>query len=238
MEFEGFKPAAFTFFRGLAKNNSKVWFDSRREIYESEVREPMKALVEEMDVRFARFGPEIVGDPRRAIFRINRDIRFSRDKSPYKTHSACWFNHGNATRQVGQEAESGSAGFYFHLEPGTSFLGAGVWMPPRGQLGKIRDALADDPKGFAAVVESPAVKRRYGKLEDESMLTRLPRGYEPGHAAEKWLRYQSFTMGRALTEREVLGKKLPQILEREYKVLLPLVRWLNSALGYKPAARR
>ena len=236
--FQGFKPAALTFFRGLAKNNTKAWFESRREIYEAEVREPMKALVDEMDARFGRFGPEIIGDPRRAIFRINRDIRFSKDKSPYKTHAACWFNHGNATRQVGQEAESGSAGFYFHLEPGTSFLGAGIWMPPRGQLGKIRDALAEDPKGFGAVVEAPAVKRRYGKLEDESMLTRLPRGYEPGHPAERWLRYQSFTMGRAIMEREVLGSKLPQILERDYKALLPLVRWLNSALGYKPAKAR
>jgi len=70
------------------------------------------------------------------------------------------------------------------------------------------------------------------------MLTRLPRGYEPGHPAEKWLRHQSFTMGRALTEREVLGTKLPQILERDYKVLLPLVRWLNLALGYAPAKSR
>jgi uncharacterized protein (TIGR02453 family) len=144
MAFDGFRPAAFTFFRGLAKNNNKAWFESRREIYEVEVREPMKALVEEMDARFGRFGPEIIGDPKRAIFRINRDIRFSRDKSPYKTHSACWFNHGSAGRQVGQEAEGGSAGFYFHLEPGTSFLGGGIWMPPRGQLGKIRDAIAED----------------------------------------------------------------------------------------------
>jgi uncharacterized protein (TIGR02453 family) len=238
MAFQGFMPAAFTFLRGLAKNNNRAWFEARREIYETEVRGPMKALVEEMDVRFARFGPEIIGDPKRAIFRINRDIRFSRDKSPYKTHAACWFNHGNATRQVGQDAEAGSAGFYFHLQPGSSFLGAGIWMPPRGQLGKIRDALAEAPRGFAGVVESPAVKRRYGKLEDESMLTRLPRGYEPGHPAEKWLRYQSFTLGRSMSEKEVLGTRLPQILERDYKALLPLVRWLNAALGYKPASRR
>lgn len=236
--FTGFSKGAFTFFRGLAKNNTKAWFESRREIYEAEVRGPMKELVEEMDTRFARFGAEITGDPRRSIFRINRDIRFSRDKSPYKTHAACWFYHGSAGRQVGQEAEGGSAGFYFHLEPGTSFLGAGIWMPPRGQLGKIRDALTGDPAGFAATVEAPAVKRRYGKLEDESMLKRLPRGYEPGHPAERWLRYQSFTLGRSVPEREALGSKLPQVLERDYKTLLPLVRWLNQALGYKPAKSR
>ncbi|MCP6559704.1 DUF2461 domain-containing protein, partial [Klebsiella pneumoniae] len=78
----------------------------------------------------------------------------------------------------------------------------------------------------------------YGKLEDESMLKRLPRGYEPGHPAEKWLRHQSFTLGRSMSEKEVLGTRLPQILERDYKALLPLVRWLNAALGYKPASGR
>ena len=238
MAFNGFKPAALTFFRGLAKNNTKAWFESRREIYEADVREPMKALVEEMDARFARFGPEIIGDAKRAIFRINRDIRFSRDKSPYKTHTACWFNHGSAGRQVGHDAEGGSAGFYFHLEPGASFLGAGIWMPPRGQLGKIRDAIAEDPKGFGVVVESPALKRRYGKLEDEHTLTRVPRGYEPGHPAEKWLKYQSFTLGRALGEADVMSKRLPQILERDYKAMLPLVRWLNTAIGYSPRKSR
>lgn len=238
MQFEGFKPAAFTFLRGLAKNNTKTWFDARREIYELEVREPMKALVEEMDTRFARFGPEIIGDPKKSLFRINRDIRFSRDKSPYKTHAACWFNHGNATRQVGQEAEAGSAGFYFHLEPGASFLGAGIWMPPRGQLGKIRDALVDDTRGFSAVVEAPSIRRRYGTLEDEGKLTRVPRGYDPEHPAAGWLRYQSFTLGRAMSEKEVLGNRLPQVLERDYRALLPLVRWLNHALGYGPAKSR
>ena len=236
--FKGFTSGAATFLRGLKKNNTKAWFDARREIYELELREPMKALVEDMDARFARFGPEIVGDPKKAVFRINRDIRFSRDKSPYKTHAACWFNHANATRQVGQEAESGSAGFYFHFEPGASFLGGGIWMPPRGQLGKIRDALAESPKQFTTIVESPAIKRRYGKLEDEAMLTRVPRGFEPGHPAEKWLRYQSFTLGRSIPDKDVLSPKLPQLLERDYKALLPLVRWLNAALGYKPATSR
>ena len=82
------------------------------------------------------------------------------------------------------------------------------------------------------MVESPALKRRYGKLETEHTLTRVPRGYDPGHPAEKWLKYQSFTLGRSLSEKDVLGKRLPQVLERDYKAMLPLVRWLNAALGY------
>src|SRR5512133_4044634 len=92
-----FSPAALRFFRQLARHNDKPWFEANREIYEQEVRAPMRELIEEMDVRFARFAPEIGGDPKRSMFRINRDIRFSKDTSPYKTHAACWFNSRRAS---------------------------------------------------------------------------------------------------------------------------------------------
>jgi uncharacterized protein (TIGR02453 family) len=92
-----FTPAALRFFRGLEKNNNKPWFEAHRAEYVSEVREPMRALIQEMNERFARFAPEMYGDPGRGMFRINRDIRFSRDKSPYKTHAACWFHHRDAS---------------------------------------------------------------------------------------------------------------------------------------------
>src|SRR6185436_1988968 len=107
-----FTKHALTFFRGLKKHNAKPWFEAHRDEYEQEVRAPMRDLIEELDVRFADFAPEIGGDVKRSMFRINRDIRFSKDKSPYKTHAACWFHHRGATRNVGTEAEAGSAGFY------------------------------------------------------------------------------------------------------------------------------
>src|SRR5256714_14902924 len=142
-----FTAASLRFLRGLARNNKKPWFEAHRDDYETQIRVPMRALIEEMDVRFARFAPELTGDPKRSMFRINRDIRFSKDKSPYKTHAACWFHHRNAARSVGAEADAGSAGYYFHLEPGgRSMLGAGLWMPPRPQLNKLRDAIAKDAK--------------------------------------------------------------------------------------------
>ncbi len=236
--FTGFPPALMGFFRQLARHNEKPWFEANRPRYETEVRTPLRALVEEMDVRFARIAPEIVGDPRRSVFRIHRDVRFSRDKSPYKTHASCWFFHRDAGRQVGQEADAGSAGFYFQISPTESFLGAGIWMPPRGSLARIRDALAEDPKGFAAVADTPALRRRFGGLDQEQMLTRLPRGYAPGHPAEPWLRYQSFTLGRALSSDEALSPRLAAALERDFARLVPLVRWLNRALGYAPAGTR
>ena len=93
------------FFKDLAKNNNKEWFEAHREEYETEVREPMRDLIGEMNERFKTFAPEIGGDPKRSMFRINRDIRFSKDKSPYKTHAACWFNHRRASTRVGSEAD-------------------------------------------------------------------------------------------------------------------------------------
>src|SRR5256885_17164689 len=99
-----FTSAALRFFRGLAKHNEKPWFEAHREEYEKEVREPMRALIEDMDVEFARFSPEIGGDPKRSMFRLHRDIRFSKDKSPYKTPAACWFHHRGSSRNVGVEA--------------------------------------------------------------------------------------------------------------------------------------
>jgi uncharacterized protein (TIGR02453 family) len=232
-----FSKRSLTFFRQLARNNEKVWFEAHRDEYENEVRAPMRELIEDLDVRFAQFAPEIGADPKRSMFRINRDIRFSKDKSPYKTHAAAWFHHRNAARSVGSEADAGSAGYYFHLEPGgRSMLGAGLWMPPRPQLNKLREAIANDPKAFDRIVRS--IPTRFDGLDDESALKRMPRGYAEDHPAAKWLRYQSFTSGRTLTDAQVTSSSLVSLLATEFKALLPLVRWLNGTLGFKPATRR
>ncbi len=111
-------------------------------------------------------------------------------------------------------------------------------MPARPALDKIREALADDPGGMDAVVRAPVFRRRFKALDREAMLTRLPRGYAAGHPAERWLRYRSFTATRPLTEREATGPRLPALLERDFAALVPLVRWLNGAIGYRPWERR
>src|SRR5262245_17450467 len=125
------------FLRGLARHNNRAWFEAHRTDFEARVKAPMAQLVEEMDVRFARFAPEITGEPKRSVFRLHRDIRFSKDKSPYKTHAACWFYHAGGSSKVGREAHGGGAGFYFHLQPGASFVGGGCWMPPRPALPEV-----------------------------------------------------------------------------------------------------
>jgi uncharacterized protein (TIGR02453 family) len=236
--FQGLGDGALTFLRLLKRNNRREWFQAHRDAYDSELMAPLRELVEEMDVRFAKFAPEIIGHPKRSVFRIYRDTRFSRDKSPYKTNAALWFQHRNASHGVGTETHGAGAGFYFHLEPGGSFVAGGIWMPPRPTLTAIRDAIAAKPSDFAQSVDGTAFKRRFGSLSEEAMLKRLPRGFAPGHPAERWLRFQSFTVSAPLTDAQVTNAKLPDRLARDYAVMLPLVRWINGALGYLPAAKR
>lgn len=233
-----FTSATLSFLRGLARNNAKPWFEAHRAEYEDHVRGPMRELIEEMDARLARLAPEMVGDPKRSMFRIYRDIRFSRDKSPYKTHAACWFYHRDASSGVGGEAEGGGAGFYAHIEPGRSMVGAGIWMPPRPLLRRLREAIAERATGFERIVRDRAFVRRYGGLDDELILKRMPRGFAETHPAARWLRYQSFTAGRMLRDAEATSPRLPVLLETDFAGLLPLVRWLNGALGLKTAKRR
>ena len=237
-EFRGFRPAALTFLRSLERNNTREWFQANRDDYEAHVRTPMAALVEELDVRFAELAPEIVGDPKRSLFRIHRDVRFSNDKSPYKTNAAAWFYHGDAGRGVGTATAHGGAGFYVHLEPRASMLGGGIWMPPRPTLNKIRERIDDDHRTLKRLLSDATLRKRFGGLAEEGMLTRMPRGYADTHPAAALLRHQSFTVGRPLTDAELFSPKLADVLARDYARIVPLVRWFNGALGLRTLARR
>ena len=236
--FTSFSPKAFTFLRGLKKNNRKDWFEAHRTQYEQELKRPLAALIEEMDVQLATIAPEIIGSPKKSAFRIHRDVRFSKDKSPYKTHVACWFFHRDIGTRMQSEAVHGGAGFYLHLTPGECFCGGGIWMPPRPALLKIRESLVDDTEGWDAIVRDRGFRKRFGDLDTEGMLTRVPRGYAPDHPAADWLRYQSFTAGTPLTDEQVTSPKLPALLAKHYAAMTPFVRWLNEALGLKPHTSR
>ncbi|HEX5971625.1 MAG TPA: DUF2461 domain-containing protein [Gemmatimonadaceae bacterium] len=236
-EFPGFRPAARTFLRGLRRNNNREWFLANRERYDAEVRGPMAALVEELDVRLAAIAPEIVGDPKRSMFRIHRDVRFSNDKSPYKTNVACWLYHMDAGRGVGGDAAHGGAGFYFDIGPDESWVGGGIWMPPRPTLARLRERIDEEHESLTTILRAPALKP-FGGLAREAMLTRMPRGYDADHPAAELLRHQSFTMGRQVRDADLYSARLPDLLARELVRLVPLVRWLNGALGLRTLARR
>jgi uncharacterized protein (TIGR02453 family) len=240
VSFPGFRPAALTFFRKLARENTKEWFEAHRATYEAEVKEPMRALIEELDVRLAEIAPEIVGDTRRSPLRARRDTRFTSDKSPYKTFAGCLLYHRGAGRSASMQDNGGAAGFYFQLEPRASLSAGGMWAPPRATLYRVRDAIVGDAAGFERSVSGDDFVRRFGRLYDgdDQMLKRLPRGYAAGHPAEQWLRHLSFIGERSLSDAEVTSRTLPDVLGADFAALTPLVRWLNRVLGYVPAQRR
>ena len=237
--FAGFSPRAFTFLRGLAEHNRRDWFEAHRAEYETDVRTPMRRFIEEVDVALAERVPELTGDPRRSLFRIHRDIRFSKDKTPYKTHASCWFFHRRSSKSVGASSpDGGAAGLYFHLEPRGCYVAGGMWMPPREQLNRIRDRIVADQRGFERTLRSTAFKQWFGALSEEHMLVRLPRGYAEGHPAWRWLRFQSFTASAPLTQRHVTSANLVEVVMERFAALIPLVRWINGALGFPSADRR
>jgi uncharacterized protein (TIGR02453 family) len=234
-EFSGFRPEALRFLRDLAHNNRREWFEAHREIYELEVRQPLLALLDEIDVRLASLAPELAADRKRSVFRIYRDIRFSKDKSPYKTHAAFWVGHRALGGNAGP-AVHGGAGVYFHIEPGASIIAGGMWMPPGPALARIRAALTDELAGFEAARRR--LRPTFGELSQEAVLKRPPRGFSEDHPAARWLRYRSFTASRPLPAAELRRADLPDRLARAYRPIIPLVRWLNTALGLPPATRR
>ena len=237
--FAGFRPAAFRFLRDLARNNEKVWFEAHRDVYEREVREPMRRLVEAFDAELASIAPEIVGDPKRSMFRIHRDVRFSRNKSPYKTNAGAWFYHRDAGRKVGRDGEGGGAGFYFHIDATTCFVAGGLWMPARPALLRVREAIAAQPTALARVTSAPSFRRRFvDGLREDPKLRRVPRDFPPDHPAAEWLKLQSFTAAAPIEPSAVTSPRLVDRLCRDAELLAPLVRWLNRALGYPPAKAR
>ena len=231
-----FRPAALAFFRDLAADNTKAWFEAHRAVYEREVREPMALLVEEVDARLGHVAPEITGTPKRNIFRIHRDVRFAADKSPYKTQATCWWGHRDAAR--GEEGAHPGAAFYFEIGVRGGETGGGTWQPERHTVRAIRQAIVDDPDAFQEIVTAPDFARTFGALDTDGMLQRLPRGYAADHPAERWLRYCSFTATTTVPARELSSTALPDRLVERFIVLLPLVRFLNRAQGLKAAERR
>lgn len=233
-----FTDASLKFLRQLKRNNRREWFAERKAMFEASLAEPLRDFVEEMDVRLAHLAPEIGGSPKRSIFRIYRDTRFSKDKTPFKTNMGCWFTALAAGHGVGTETHGAGAGFYFHLEPGACFVAGGIWMPPRDALLKIREALARDHKTLTTILRARTVKRRFGALRAEKSLVRVPKPWDASHPAANYLRHLSFTLGAPLTDAQVTSAKLPTLVERDMATLLPFVRWLNASLGYHAKTTR
>ena len=220
-DFPGFSPAALRFFIQLKRHNNRPWFLKNKETYEREIKEPMLSLVLALNSELRNFAPELVTEPKRAIYRIYRDVRFSADKSPYKTHTAALF----APRGLGKHA---CAGLYFHFAPDELLLAGGVYMPGPKELLAIRNHIAANTTAFRKILAHRQIAALGGLQGDQ--LVRVPKGFAPVHPAADLLRYKQFLVWVKHPPEMALNKDLLPLLEQTFRTLLPMVRFLNAPL--------
>lgn len=220
-----FTPGTFRFMADLARNNDRTWFQENKPRYEDAVREPAVRFISDFAPRLRRISPHFLADPRPAggsLFRIHRDTRFSRDKSPYKTHTGIQFRHAK-----GKDVHC--PGFYLHLEPRRVFVGVGIWHPDGKTLGRIRDAIVDEPLDWKRAVEGTRFARRFALSGDA--LKRPPRGYDPDHPLIEDLKRKDFIAVSLLTQKAVTAPGFPKAFADLCREGSPLVRFLCRAVG-------
>jgi uncharacterized protein (TIGR02453 family) len=219
-----FSAKALTFLRGLKRHNDREWFNARKGEYERLVRDPMVELVNALAIDLAAFSPELVADPRRSIFRIHRDTRFSGDKSPYKTHVAAVFPHRDLPK-------IGGACLYVEVAPQWVWAGGGLYAPDTRTLQAEREHIAGNHRRLRAIVDSPVFRRALGRLEGGEKLRRVPRGFPLDHPAADYLRCRMFVAGREFPAAFATSPRFYTGLLAVFRQAAPLVRFLNEPLA-------
>lgn len=220
--FKGFSPEALKFLKALDRNNRREWFQPRKEKYEELLKHPMMAVVAELDRECRKAAPELRFIPEKAVLRIYRDTRFSKDKTPYKNYVAASIPFG------GMKKKMEHIGVYFHIEPGQVSVFAGLYQPTSEALRKIRENLLRHPDSFLDIVESSAFKKRFGSLKGEKLKTN-PRGISEDHPMIDYLRHKQFYVEKHFPEKMALKKDFPKLVAQEFIAAMPLLRWLNRS---------
>lgn len=217
-----FSKDALSFLGRLKRNNRREWFNARKDEYDAVVRQPMLAVLEQLAVDMRAIAPELQVGPK-SMYRIYRDVRFSENKQPYKTHVAASFWH----RTLGK---GGGAGMYFHIEPDGVWIGGGMYAPETPQLHRVREHIAENVRQFRSIVESSRFRRTLdGGLEGEQ-LQRVPRGFSKDHEAADYLRYRQFLAGKEFPASFATGPKFYPGMLDVFRTIAPLIRFLNEPL--------
>jgi uncharacterized protein (TIGR02453 family) len=217
-----FTSQSLRFLRALKRNNRREWFTAHRDDYEAHVRQPMTDIIARLADDLRGFGPEYVANPKTSMYRIYRDIRFSENKAPYKTHVAANFPTRGLPKHEG-------AGLYFHVSPDEVWIGGGMYAPQQPQLHAVREHIAANSRRLRALVESPAFRRDVGTLEGER-LQRVPRGFPKDHEAAEYLKFRQFLAGREYEPAFATSPKFYSSLLAVFKRVAPVTRFLNEPL--------
>jgi uncharacterized protein (TIGR02453 family) len=213
------------FLKSLAKNNNKVWLDAHRTDY-IEAKADFENFVAVLIKKTAAFDSDVKElQVKDCVFRLNRDIRFSKNKTPYKTNMGASINRGGK--------KSMYAGYYFHIEPGgKSFAGGGLWMPMAPELKKIRQEIDYNLDEFKSIVNAKTFKSEYKELENSAdlKLSNLPRGYDKENPAGEYLKFKSLVATKYLSDNDITGKKITEKTIRAFRTLMPLIKFINKAI--------
>ena len=218
------EPQTLKFLSALKKNNNKPWFDAHRAQYEA-ARIDFQNFIQLVINDLQRSDLSIAGmQARDCLFRVNRDIRFSKDKTPYKTA------FGASIKREGKK--SGYAGYYFHLEPGKSFVGGGLWMPEPAALKAVRQEIDYNVPEFEGIVTAKKFKTAYGTVYTGSdvSLSKAPKGYEPDHAAITYLKLKSFIAEAPVADAELTKATLNKKTVSAFEALQPFLQFINRTV--------
>jgi uncharacterized protein (TIGR02453 family) len=229
-KFSGFSPEALSFIRALKRNNRREWFQPRKEKYETLIKTPMLELIECLNYEFARFAPQYIQPPQKAVYRIYRDTRFSKDKTPYKTHISAIFPRSNAIKREG-------AVFYFHFTEKELLMFGGVWGPERDELLAYRMLIQESHEELAAILAEPKLRRACGELQGEQ-LSRMPKGFPVDHPAEGLLRQKQWYLENTIDAKTICSPKLPQELAKRFELMTPFVEFMNRPFAQKKAPKK
>jgi uncharacterized protein (TIGR02453 family) len=218
-----FSNETMKFLRGLAKNNDREWFEARRAVYEAAVRAPILAVVEEINAAMIDFAPDYVRPANKTVMRIYRDIRFSKNKQPYKTHLAAWW------ARRGMEKTSGG-GFYMQVGPSGLMLAAAVYMPEREQLLKLREWMSENHVAYRKLLKSVTGKKLGLVGIDGEPLTRMPKGFAADDAADELVRSKHWGVRVDLPAELALEAGFVKEVVKRFKAATPLVDTLNGAI--------
>jgi uncharacterized protein (TIGR02453 family) len=214
------KKSTLDFLTAVKCNNNREWFNANRQLY-SEAKDNFESFVQEIIDEIIKFEPIMKGlEAKSCVYRINRDIRFSNDKSPYKSHFGAFIVRG------GRKNGDKYAGYYFHIEPGKSIMAGGAYMPPSPWLASIREKINDFPEEFIKITTNKDFIKYFGSLDGEKLKT-APKGYPKDHPHVELLKFKSYLVVNEASDKQVLSNEYKDHVIKVFKAMKPLNDYLN-----------
>ncbi|MCX6350984.1 MAG: DUF2461 domain-containing protein [Bacteroidetes bacterium] len=219
-----FSKEALNYLSRLKENNNKIWFDTNRRAYEA-ARKELTVFAEKLITGVGKFEPGVKKiEPKKSLFRINREVRQGSDKLPYKNNMGVWMN------ALGKDAKG--VGYYFHLEPGNSFIAGGIYLPDADTLKVIRHKIADNLKDFETILANKDVKKIFGGMSGEKLKT-TPKDFPKEHPALEHLKYKSYTMIYTIDDKKLHTAGLAEECVKMFKLMQPFNAFLLEAVAIK-----